>query len=216
MSKKKNKNTARTFEHNMTEEYIRNDYDEYEVKYEAALKQWELDSLTLNDIRNDYDRYKEEIFDHLKSNFFSSYGLPKMSERHDGIGYMKFRFGGGATRISFGGWSNYTIPDPVLSGRDAVEKAIEFSKTDVILAGPDCGLSIKDRSVDPEPRYVHPTQVAGTPFWRVDMGLCDLSKADVVILVDALDGQTVWFSEDVYTTDDDKEVMRSWFTDENV
>ena len=212
----KNKNTARTFEHNMTEEYIRNNYDEYEVKYEAALRQWERDSLTLNDIRNDYDRYKEAIFDHLKSNFFSSYGIPRMTERNDGIGHIDFRFGGGATRIAFGGWSSYPIPDPVLSGRDAVEAAIEFSKTDWTLAGPDCRLSVRDRSVDPEPRYVHLTLVAGTPFWRVDMGQCDLSEADVVILVDALDGQTVWFSEDVYTNDHHRKTMQGLFTDENV
>ena len=71
---KKNKNTVRTFEPNMTMEYIHNNYEEYE----AALRQWERDSLTLNDIRNDYDRYKEAIFDHLKSTSFSLYGLPKI------------------------------------------------------------------------------------------------------------------------------------------
>ena len=207
----KNKNTANTFEHNMTMEYLNdNNYEDYK----AALRQWERDSLTLNDIRNDYDRYKEAILDYVKSTF--PYGVPKMSELNDGIGHIKFRFGGGATRISFGGWSNYQIPDPVLSGRDAVEAAIEFSKTDGTLAGPGCGLSIKDRSVDPEPRYVHPTLVAGTPFWRVDMGQCDLSRTDVVILVDALDGQTVWFSEDVDTKDRSKKAMQDWFTDENV
>ena len=283
---KKNKNTVRTFEPNMTMEYIHNNYEEYE----AALRQWERDSLTLNDIRNDYDRYKEAIFDHLKSTSFSLYGLPKMTERHDGIGYINFRFGGGATVISFAGWSNYTIPDPILSERDAVEAAIKFSKTDGTLVGPDCRLSIKDRSVDPEPRYVHLTQAAGTPFWRVDIGTCDvpykihevyhevaeiveplskksgydnwkefesfaeanpdynledaysadpddgvpqaliwavwdsrfkdkldmLYQVDVVILVDALDGQTIWFSEDIDTKDHARTKMQDWFTDENV
>ena len=280
----KKKNRARTFEPNMTMEYINNNPEEYE----AALKRWELNPLTLNDIRNDYDRYKEEIFDHLKTNFFPD-GLPKKAEYNDGIGYMKFQFGGGSTAIYFGGWSDYRIPDPVLSGRDAVETAIEFSKTDETLAGSECKLSIRDRSVDPEPRYVHLVQVGGIPFWRVDLGTCDvpyeihevyyetskiveplskksghdnwkefksfaeanpdykledaysadpddgvpqaliwavwdpglkhkldmLYQVDVVVFVDALDGQTVWFSED-FTTDYEREKIQSWLTDENV
>ena len=123
-------------------------------------------------VRVGYVRENYKLYENRILQVAESWPFPKKIEP-DGFGSMFFRFDGISVVIGFGGWSSDPMPDPVISRKDAVERAVEFARTDETLSGPQCGLDIPDRSAEDEPRYVHLTQIGGMPFWKVIMGACD-------------------------------------------
>ena len=123
--------------------------------------------ISIDEVRANYAKYKDQIIETAES-----WPLKKKVEL-DGSGSMSFRFDGGSVIIAFSGWLNDPIPDPIISRKDAIERAVEFAKTDETLSGPHCGLDIPDRSVEDKPRYINLAHVGGMPFWKVLMGACD-------------------------------------------
>ena len=131
------------------------------------LPEVESGQVSVDDVLANYEKYEARIKEHTES-----LPLPQKTE-YDGFGAISFRFDGGSVVIEFSGWSNDPIPDPVISRKEAIERAIEFARTDEALSGPQCGLDIPDRSVEDKPRYIDLHQFGGTPFWNVLMGPCE-------------------------------------------
>ena len=123
--------------------------------------------ISIEEVRANYAKYKDKIIETAES-----WPLKKKVEL-DGSGSMSFRFDGGSVIIAFSGWLNDPIPDPIISREAAIERAVEFAKTDETLSGSQCGLDIPDRSVDDKPRYINLAHVGGMPFWKVLMGACE-------------------------------------------
>ena len=123
--------------------------------------------ISIDDVRTNYAQYEDRIREKIKSDW-----LPKKTE-YSGFGQILFRFDGGSVIIQFSGWSSDPIPDPIITRKEAVERAVEFARTDETLSGPRCGLDIPDRSVEDKPRYIRLTQFGGMPFWKVLMGPCE-------------------------------------------
>ena len=126
---------------------------------------------------------------------------------YNSLGYIEFHFvGRGVLEMYFLGWSNEAVPNPIIGRQEAVERAVAFALSDETLTGPNCLLSLSEPYG--HKRYVSPVTVAGTPFWGVDIGTCDAvdagrsadgypqsKSAYVTVLVDALDGGDVFFTE---------------------
>ena len=132
----------------------------------------ELNSSRLSDgvqhIRANYDQYQEAILGSMPPT-----PVP-LTVYDEGSGWMLLGLGIDGISVYFEGWSDYPIPKPALSSTHAIERALEFAASDPVLSGPECGLSVPDRSDEDRPRYVYLDQVAGTPFWVVDMGACEV------------------------------------------
>ena len=131
------------------------------------LPEVESGQIRVSDVLADYEKYRDRIIENAES-----WPLPKKTAL-DGFGAMSFRFDGGSVIIKFSGWSNDPAPDPVISPKYAIERAVEFAKTDETLSGPRCGLNIPDRSVEDEPRYIELARVGGMPYWKVLVGSCE-------------------------------------------
>ena len=135
-------------------------------------------------VRDNYGTYRDAIFDRFESD-----PIPLIAY-NDGAGWISLGIGPDALVVDFEGWSDYPIPKPAVSRTEAIERALEFAADDPALSGPECGLSVPDKSAENRPRYVYLDQVAGAPFWVVDMGACevlrDLCHDDIVFSQDLL------------------------------
>ena len=135
-------------------------------------------------IRNNYGTYRDAIFDRFEPDH-----IP-LTAYNEGAGWISVGPVPDGMAGTFEGWSDYPIPKPAVSRTEAIERALEFAADDPVLSGPECGLSVQDRSVEDRPRYVYLDQVAGAPFWVVDMGACevlrDLCHDDIVFSQDLL------------------------------
>ena len=135
-------------------------------------------------IRNNYGTYRDAIFDRFEPDH-----IP-LTAYNEGAGWISVGPVPDGMAGTFEGWSDYPIPKPAVSRTEAIERALEFAAADPVLSGPECGLSVQDRSAEDRPRYVYLDQVAGAPFWVVDMGACevlrDLCHDDIVFSQDLL------------------------------
>ena len=163
-------------------------YFEYSDEHmETKEKLWFM-RLTAEEIINNYPKYKEHIREYLEP-----HTIP-LKAVYNGTGKIHFMFDAGSTVMRFDGWSDYPVPDPVLNRIEAIKRALEFARTDGFMLD-RCVIDVPDRSEQDRPRYIYLTQVASTPFWKVDGISCN-SGHGVLIYVDALDGRTVWFKGD--------------------
>ena len=119
-------------------------------------------------VRDNYGLYKDAIFDRFETDH-----IPLIAY-NDGTGWISVGPVPDGLTGDFEGWSDYPIPKPAVSRTEAIERALEFAAADPVLSGPECALSVQDRSAENRPRYVYLDQVAGAPFWVVDMGACEV------------------------------------------
>ena len=119
-------------------------------------------------VRDNYGLYKDAIFDRFETDH-----IPLIAY-NDGTGWISVGPVPDGLTGDFEGWSDYPIPKPAVSRTEAIERALEFAAADQVLSGPECGLSVQDRSAEDRPRHVYLDQVAGAPFWVVDMGACEV------------------------------------------